>query len=115
MRANGLVSVGAILSLLVLLILIILPTLAHAMPAECARTDAAISEKVRQLTGRHDPSAVWLLSYSLSSLKMARGLCLGQQPEQAQRIYAFIATALEADTGTFVADQQLGQATLSRD
>jgi hypothetical protein len=110
MKSNGLVGVGAILSLLVLIILLILPTLAHAMPLECAATDAAISEKVRALTGRHDAHAVWLLSYSLSSLKVARGLCLGQQPEQAQRIYAFLATALEVDVGPVVADQQLGQA-----
>jgi hypothetical protein len=109
MKSNGLVGVGALLSLLVLLILLILPTLAHAMPPECAATDAAITEKVRALTGRHDGHAVWLLSYSLSSLKVARGLCLGQQPEQAQRIYAFLATALDADIEPVVADQQLGQ------
>jgi hypothetical protein len=99
MKSHGLVGVGAILSLLVLLILLLLPTLAHAMPPECATEDAAISEKVKALAGRHDGPAVWLLSYSLSSLKMARGLCLGQQPEQAQRIYAFLAAALRADTG----------------
>ena len=111
MRSNGLVGVGALLSLLVLLILLILPTLAHAMPAECAASDAAISERVRTLTGRHDANAVWLLSYSLASLKLARGLCLGQQPEQAQRIYAYLAAALEADAGPILVDQQLGEAT----
>jgi hypothetical protein len=110
MRSNGLVGVGAVLSLLVLLILLILPTLAHAMPQECAASDAAISEKVRALTGRHDANAVWLLSYSLASLKMARGLCVGQQPEQAQRIYAFLAAALESDTATILVNQQLGEA-----
>jgi hypothetical protein len=114
MHSRGLAAVGAVLSLLVLLILLILPTLAHAMPPDCAAADAAISEKVRALTGRHDANAVWLLSNSLASLKIARGLCLGQQPEQAQRIYAFLATALEADIGPVVADQQLGQA-LNRD
>jgi hypothetical protein len=106
MQSRGLAAIGALLSLLVLLILFILPTLAHAMPAECAATDAALSEKVRALSERHDPAAVWLLSYSLASLKMARGLCVGQQPEQAQRIFTFLATALDA------ADQQLGEVTV---
>src|SRR4051812_20829832 len=106
MQSRGLATVGAVLSLLVLIILLILPALAHATPADCAEADAVISQKVRALSERRDPHAVWLLSYSLASLKKARSLCLGQQPEQAQRIYGFLAAALETEIG----GQQLGQA-----
>jgi len=104
MKPKGLAAVGAVLSLAVLIILLVLPTLAHAMPQECAAEDAAISEKVRALMPRHDPSAVWLLGHSLASLKVARGLCLGQNPEQAHRIYANIDAVLDG------ASLQLSQA-----
>jgi hypothetical protein len=106
MKPRGLTAVGAVLSLAILIILIVLPALAHAMPAECAAEDAAISEKVRALMPRHDPNAVWLLGHSLASLKVARGLCLGHNPEQAHRIYANLETMLRG------ADQQLTQATV---
>jgi hypothetical protein len=104
MGSRGLAAVGVILSAMVLLIMAILPALAEGLPAECAARDAAVAEQVRTLMSRDDAQAVGQLHYTLSSLKMARGLCLGQQPAQAERVYRQIDTVLSSG-GQTIAEQ----------
>ncbi len=93
MGSRGLAAIGAILSLMIIMIMAILPALAQNLPPECAARDAAATEQVRTVIHRDDPQSVWLLHYMLGSLKMARGLCVGQQPGQAERVYSQIDAA----------------------